>query len=68
MATRLIVADCYYVQVNMVKWATLFRANPVILLLQVNSLTLNNPQYILSHLWKASRSAQMKEKIQILVW
>ena len=29
-----------------VKWATLFRANPVIILLQVNSLTLNNLHYI----------------------
>ena len=31
-----------------VKWATLFRANPVIILLQVSSLTLNNLHYILS--------------------
>ena len=27
---------------QLVKWATLFRANPVFLLLQVNSLTLNS--------------------------
>ena len=33
---------------QLVKWATLFRANPVIILLQVRSLTLNNLHYILS--------------------
>ena len=35
-----------------VKWTTLFRANPVIILLQVNSLTLNNLHYIVLDLWK----------------
>ena len=49
-----------------VKRATLFRANPVILLLQVSSLTLNNLHYILSELKKAARPAQVKEKIKIL--
>jgi hypothetical protein len=51
-----------------VKCATLFRANTVITLLQVNSLTLNNLHYILLDLWRAARSAQVKEKIKILVW
>ena len=51
-----------------VKWATLFMANPVILLLQISSLTLKNLHYILSDLWKAARSAQVKGKIEILVW
>jgi hypothetical protein len=50
-----------------VKWATLFRANPIIILLQVDSLTLNNLHYIVLALWKAARSAQVKEKIEILV-
>jgi hypothetical protein len=50
-----------------VKWATLFRANPVIILLQVNSLTLKNLHYIVLALWKATRPAQVKEKIKILV-
>ena len=49
-----------------VKWATLFRANPVILLLQISSLTLNNLHYILSDLWKAARSAQVEEKSKFL--
>ena len=51
-----------------VEWATIFRANPVILLPQVSSLTLNNLHYILSDVWKAARSAQVKEKIEFLVW
>ena len=50
-----------------VKWATLFRANPVIILLQVSSLTLNNLHYILSEFKKAARPAQVKEKSNILV-
>jgi hypothetical protein len=50
-----------------VKWATLFRANPIIILLQVDNLTLNNLHYIVLALWKAARSAQVKEKIKILV-
>jgi hypothetical protein len=45
-----------------VKLATLFRAKPVILLLHVSSLTLNNLHYILSELKKAAKSAQVKEK------
>ena len=49
-----------------VKWATLFRANTVIILMQVNSLTLNNLHYILSDLKKAATPAQVVEKI--LVW
>ena len=32
------------------KWVTLFRENPLIILLQVSSLTLNNLHYILSEL------------------
>ena len=47
------------------KWATLFRTNPVIILLQVNSLTLNNLHYLVLDLWKAARPAQVKEKIRI---
>ena len=35
---------------QLVKWATIFRANRVILLLQVSSLPLNNLCYILSDL------------------
>jgi hypothetical protein len=50
-----------------VKWATLFRANPFIILLQVKSLTLNNLHYIVLALWKTARPAQVKEKIEILV-
>jgi hypothetical protein len=50
-----------------VQWATLFRANPVIILLQINSLTLNNLYHIVLALWKAARPAQVKEKIEILV-
>jgi hypothetical protein len=50
-----------------VKLATLFRANPVIILLQVNSLTLNNLHYIVLALCKAAKTAQVKEKIKILV-
>ena len=53
---------------QLVKWATLFRANPVIILLHVSSLTLNNLHYILSALSKAAISVQVKEKIKILVW
>jgi hypothetical protein len=34
-----------------IKWATLFKANPVIILLQVNK-TLNNLHYIVLDLWK----------------
>jgi hypothetical protein len=49
------------------KWATLFRANPFIILLQVNSLALNNLHYIALALWKTARPAQVKEKIEILV-
>jgi hypothetical protein len=45
-----------------VKWT-----NPVIILLQVNSLTLNNLHYILLGLWKAAKPAQVKEKREILV-
>ena len=48
------------------KWATLFRTNPVIILLQVSSLTLNNLHFILSELKKPARPAQAKEKIHIL--
>jgi hypothetical protein len=51
-----------------VKWATLFMANPVIILLQVNSLTLNNLHYIVLAFCKAAKRAQVKEKIEILVW
>ncbi len=51
-----------------VKWATLFRANPVIILLQVSSLTLNNLHYIVLALCKAAKTAQVKEKIEILVF
>ena len=50
-----------------VKWATLFRANPFIILLQVNSLILNNLHYIVLALWKTARSAKVKNKIKILV-
>jgi hypothetical protein len=41
--------------------------NPVITLLEVNSLTLNNLHYIMLALCKAARPAKMKEKIEILV-
>ena len=41
--------------------------NPVITLLEVNSLTLHNLHYIMLALCKAARPAQMKEKIKILV-
>jgi len=41
--------------------------NPVITLLEVNSLTLHNLHYIVLALWKAARPAQIKEKIEILV-
>jgi hypothetical protein len=51
-----------------VKWATLFRANPVIILLQVNSLTLTNHHYIVLALCKAAKTAQVKEKIEILIF
>jgi hypothetical protein len=50
-----------------VKWAALFRANLVITLLQVNSLTLNNLHYIVLALCKAAKTAQVKEKIEIVV-
>ena len=40
---------------QLVIWTTLFRTNPVILLLPVSSLTLNNLHYILSDLKKAAR-------------
>jgi hypothetical protein len=53
---------------KLVKWATLFRANPVIILLQVNSLTLNNLHYIVLALCKAAKTAQVKEKIENLVF
>ena len=49
---------------QLVKFGQLFRANLVILLLQISSLTLNYILYILSDMWKA----QVKEKIKILVW
>jgi hypothetical protein len=45
-----------------VKLATLFRANPVIILLQISSLTFNNLHYIVLGLWKVARPAQVKEK------
>jgi hypothetical protein len=45
-----------------VKWATLFRANPVIILLQVNSLTLNNLHYILLALWKHCQPSPSKRE------
>ena len=51
----------------LVKWAIFFRANPDIILLQVNSLTLNNLHYIVLALCKAAKTAQVKEKIEILV-
>jgi hypothetical protein len=51
-----------------VKWANLFWANPDIIHLQVNSLTLNNLHYIVLALCKAAKSAQVKEKIEILVF
>jgi hypothetical protein len=41
--------------------------NLVITLLEVNSLTLQNLHYIVLALCKATRPAQMKEKIKILV-
>jgi len=41
--------------------------NPVITLLEVNSLTLHTLHYILLALWKAARPAQIKEKIKFLV-
>jgi hypothetical protein len=41
--------------------------NPVITLLEVNSLTLHNLHYIVLALCKAARPAQIKEKIEILV-
>ena len=50
-----------------VKWATLFRANLDILILQVSSLFLTNLHYIVSDLWKAAKPAQVKEQIKILV-
>ena len=50
-----------------VKWATLFRANPDILIMQVRCLFLNNLHYIVSDLWKAAKPAQIKEQIKILV-
>jgi hypothetical protein len=49
-----------------VKWATLFRANPVIVLLQVNSLTLNNLHYILLALWKDCQTSPSKRENQNL--
>jgi hypothetical protein len=39
----------------------------VIKLLEVNSITLHNPHYIVLALCKAARPAQIKEKIEILV-
>ena len=42
-------------------------SNLVITLLEVNSLTLHNLQYIMLALCKAARLAQIKEKIKILV-
>ena len=41
--------------------------NPVITLLEVNSLTLHNLHYNMLALCKAARPAQMKEKIATLV-
>ena len=34
----------------------------------LHGLTSNNLYYVLSDLWKASRSAQVKEKIKNLIW
>ena len=50
-----------------VKWSILFRTTPVIIILQVNSLTLNNLHYIVPALCKAAKTAQVKDKIEILV-
>ena len=50
-----------------VEWPILFRANPVILLLQVSSVTLNNLHYIEYDSWKAARPAQVIKKIKTLV-
>jgi hypothetical protein len=41
--------------------------NPVITRLEVNSLTLHNPQYIMLALCKAAKPAQIKGKMEILV-
>ena len=41
--------------------------NPVITLLEANSLTLHNLHYNVLALCKAARPAQIKEKIEILV-
>jgi hypothetical protein len=59
--------DKVQIYLKPVKWATLFRANPVIILLQVNSLTWNNLHYIVLAFCKAAKTAQVKEKIEILV-
>jgi hypothetical protein len=42
------------------------RANPVIILLQVNSLTLNNLHYILLALWKHCQTSPSKRENQNL--
>ena len=41
---------------------------PIILRLQVSSLTFSNLHYIVSDLWKADTPAQVKEEIKILVF
>ena len=41
--------------------------NPVITVLEVNSLTLHNLYYNVLGLCKGARSAQIKEKIEIVV-
>ena len=48
------------------KWATFYGPNQVMILMQVNSLTLNNLHYIVLALCKAARPAQIKEKFEIL--
>ena len=51
------------------KWkGHFFRANPVIILLQVKNLTLNNLHYTVLALCKAAKTAQVKEKIENLVF
>ena len=47
-----------------VKWTTLFRTNPVIILLHVNRLTLNNLHYIVLDLWKDCQTSQIKKENQ----
>jgi hypothetical protein len=41
--------------------------NPVITLLEVNSLTLHNLHYKVLALFEAARPAQIKEKLEVLV-